>query len=82
MLKIQEGITIGGTHLYLPEMEVVHRFYERANTQEYLVENYNLTEEDAWNKAYLVRSVMAEKELSETEAIDFVLTKLKDVSGF
>lgn len=64
---------IKGTTLDMCEMQQVHENYEIFCTAEYLLENYDLTEEQALRYAAEVRRLMNKYGYNEDEAIDEVI---------
>jgi hypothetical protein len=73
-MKIQ--YTIKGTTLDVHELMECHQYYEAACTAEYIMENYNITDEDeALNLGYEVRRLMNKYGYDELTAIDEVLRK-------
>ena len=64
---------IKGVTLDMCEMQRVHENYEIFCTAEYIMENYELTEEKALKYAAEVRRLMFKYGYDEDEAIDEVL---------
>ena len=68
--------TIKGVTLDDFDLMECHKYYEAACTAEYLMENYNITDEDeAMNLGYEVRRLMNKYDYDEETAIDEVLRK-------
>ena len=64
--------------LTMAEMLPIHRYYEAACTAEYVMENWNITdEEQALKIGYAVRELMDKYGYSEEEAIEVWLKKGK-----
>ena len=55
------------------DMQRIKEYYEQRCTAEYLVENYNLDEEQAMRFAFDIRELMGDWNISETEAIYEIL---------
>ncbi len=73
-MKIQ--YTIKGVTLDDFDLMECHQYYEAACTAEYLMENYDITDEDtAMHLAYDVRRLMNKYGYNEEEAIDKVLER-------
>lgn len=73
-MKIQ--YTIKGVTLDDFDLMECHQYYEAACTAEYLMENYDITDEgEAMNLGYEVRRLMNKYDYDEETAIDEVLRK-------
>ena len=77
----EEVYTLRGMHLSLADMKEIHDKYEIMCLEEYLLENYNLTNDNAWHLANEVVDYKDEIEkegypVTDNEAIKFVSTKL------
>ena len=66
---------IKGVTLTMSEMNEIHIQYELFSTAEYLMENYNLSQETALKMAVGVRKLMDKYGLDEETAVDEVLNK-------
>ena len=67
---------IKGITLNVSDLMELHSYYEAACTAEYLMDNYNISDEnDAMRLGYEVRELMDEYGYDEIEAIDAVLRK-------
>ena len=67
---------IKGVTLDAYELQILHEYYEAACTAEYLMENYDITDEgEAMNLGYEVRRLMSKYDYNEETAIDEVLRK-------
>lgn len=62
--------TIKGITLDMSEMSQVNFYYEAACTAEYLLDNYEVSEEKALDYGYEVRRLMNKYGYSEEEAIE------------
>lgn len=51
----------------------IYHAYERFCTAEYLMDNYDISEEEAFEKAGEVRELMVEDNLLEEEAVNIVM---------
>jgi hypothetical protein len=68
--------TIKGVTLDDFDLMECHQYYEAACTAEYLMENYNISDEStAMNLGYEVRRLMNKYDYDEETAIDEVLRK-------
>jgi hypothetical protein len=68
--------TIKGVTLDDFDLMECHQYYEAACTAEYLMENYDISDEDtAMNLGYEVRRLMNKYDYDEETAIDEVLRK-------
>lgn len=68
--------TIKGVTLDDFDLMECHQYYEVACTAEYLMENYDIADEDeAMNLGYEVRRLMNKYDYDELTAIDEVLRK-------
>ena len=73
-MKIEYAIK--GVTLDVYEMQEIHKYYEAARTAEYLMENYDISDEDtAMHLGYEVRRLMDEYDYDEETAIDEVMRK-------
>lgn len=76
-MKIQYEIK--GVTLDVYELMELHQYYEAACTAEFLMENYDITnEEDAMYLGYEVRRLMDKYDYDEETAIDEVMSKEKN----
>lgn len=66
---------IGKEILSITEAETMKRAVERYATFEYLFENNDLSEKEAWVMAGKIRELIIEKNYSEDEAINLILNK-------
>jgi hypothetical protein len=67
---------IKGVTLDVNDLINIHQYYEAACTAEYLMDNYDITDEkDALALGYEVRRLMNKYGYDEEEAIDEVLRK-------
>ena len=64
---------IKGVTLNMQDMMEVCQYYRVACTAEYLLENYDLTEDKAMGLAYNVRVLMDKYDYTEIEAIEEVM---------
>lgn len=64
---------IKGVTLSMSDMCQINEYYEAACTAEYLIDNYEVTEEEAMNLGYDVRRLMKKYGYDEEEAIKEVL---------
>ena len=72
--------TVKGVTLDVNDMIKVHEYYEASCTAEYLMDNYDITDEDeALQLGYDVRYLMYKYDYDEETAIDKVLAKTKEV---
>lgn len=69
---------IKGVTLDIYDMINIHKYYEAACTAEYLMENYELTDEDAMKLGYEVRRMMDKHGLYEEDAIEKVMSNMDD----
>lgn len=84
MLKIHEGYKLNdGRVISVEEMVNISNFYERACTQEYIVENMNLSEEVAWKVACEARDIMSDYDNGDEEldAISEAMDNLDVICG-
>lgn len=65
-----KGITLGEN-----EMRDIHQHYEILCTAEYILENWDFTEDEATKLAYEVRRCMDKYDMTEEEAIHEILNK-------
>lgn len=81
MLLMKQGYKAGVKVLYADKLQQAMEFYQQASTQEYVYENYNISEEDALKIAILARKIMAkaepDKPIPETEAISAAAEELQ-----
>ena len=67
---------IKGVTLNVSDLMELHHYYEAACTAEYLMENYDIPDEDeAMNLGYEVRRLMNKYDYDEETAIDEVMRK-------
>lgn len=66
-------ITVGDKTLTMEEACLVHYQYELLCTQEFLLENYELGEKEAYTLAADVRRMMDKRDITETEAIEEIV---------
>lgn len=67
---------IKGITLNVYELMDIHEYYQAARTAEYLMDNYNITDENkALELGYEVRRIMDKYDYDEEEAINEVLNK-------
>lgn len=66
--KLSNGIELGPV-----EMSDIHRYYEIQCTADCLIENHNVPENEAEEKAEEVRIMMDKYGFTEEEAIDEIL---------
>ena len=72
------SLTIKGITLDESDLVTVNSYYEAACTAEYMMENYDIKdEEQALNLAYEVRDRMDKYGYEETEAIRVILSEKK-----
>ena len=66
---------IKGITLDVYDLIKIHEYYEAACTAEYLIDNYDVTDEDALLLGYKVRRLMDKYDWDEETAIDKVMSK-------
>lgn len=66
---------IKGVTLDVCDLVKIHKYYEVACTTEYILENYNVTEEEASKLAVEIREYMDDRDVTESEAICEVISK-------
>lgn len=67
-----KGITLGEN-----EMRDIHQRYEILSTAEYILENWDFTEDEAMKLAYEVRRFMDKYDITESEALHRVVGNVK-----
>lgn len=80
--RVRKGINmeikyeIKGISLNADDLVDIHKYYEAACTAEYIMENYNITDEsEAMHLGYEVRRLMDKYDYDEEYAIDEALRK-------
>ena len=68
---------IKGITLNVWEMYDIHRYYQAACTTEYIMDNYDITDEDeALQLGYRVRNLMEDYGYDEEEAIEHIMSEI------
>ena len=71
---------IKGITLDVGDLVDIHRYYEAACTAEFVMENYEVSDEDqALQIGYDVRRLMDKYDYSELEAIDKIMEEIDGV---
>lgn len=70
---MKQEYKIKGITLTMADMVQINQYYEEACTAEYLYENYEVTEEEAWSYASEIRRLMNKYDYTEDEAIEQVV---------
>ena len=74
-MKIQYEIK--GITLNEYELIEIHKYYQAARTAEYIMDNYDITDEDgAMQLGYEVRELMDKYEYDEDEAIEHIVSEI------
>ena len=73
MIVLEIKYKIKGIVLHEPELREIHSYYEIACTAEYLMENYEIDEEDAIKTAGKVRRLMDKYGYNEEEAVSEIM---------
>jgi hypothetical protein len=66
---------IKGITLDVYDLIRIHEYYEAACTAEYLMDNYDLTEEQAMERGTRVRKYMDKNNVTEDIAIEEIMNK-------
>ena len=68
---------IKGITLDVCDLVRIHEYYQAACTAEYIMDNYNITDEDqAMHIGYMVRELMDDRGYDEEEAIEHIMTEV------
>lgn len=70
--KVPFDCSVNGVKLEVNDLVKLSMFYEASCTAEYLHENYGIEEDVALKLGYEIREMMANKDMTEEEAIDAV----------
>ena len=70
---MKKYILNNGIELDIYEMMNIKNHYEKECTKEYILENFDYTDEEAERLAFEVREMMSDEDITETEALQSVL---------